>query len=422
MNTLANILSACINSAGSTSVQCKRLFCGATPGANWDQDSFSCSIALTPTNTLQAAHAIVTNPQSNVSTIYGVTPPPGVQQFTPTLSTAPDGWELALNFTQTDFNQPRGVAIDGTGNVWVVNYVAGTVTKLDPNGAKLVTSSGSGNLNNPTYAAIDTSGNAWITNLGSNTVTKLNSDGSFAINYSTTFNQPQALAIDASGNKWVTNSGFAGSGISFSVTKIDTGGTLTNYAPSGAAFSAPIGIAISSSTGNLWVTNTVSPGSISTMVSDGSSGSNFNPLGSSLKFPQDLKLDKSGNVWVANQNNSVLELNSAGSQLNNFTPSALNNPLSLVIDSGANVWVTNANGNSVVELTSGGAVAGKFTAPGAGFNTPYYIALDRSGNVWSTNNSGLGGAFSVSEMIGAAGPVVTPSQQCLINGGNVCTP
>ena len=303
------------------------------PGSELGPDSFSCSIALTPTNTLQAAHAIVTNPQSNVSTIYGVTPPPGVQQFTPTLSTAPDGWELALNFTQTDFNQPRGVAIDGTGNVWVVNYVAGTVTKLDPNGAKLITSSGSGNLNNPTYAAIDTSGNAWITNLGSNTVTKLNSDGSFAINYSTTFNQPQALAIDASGNKWVTNSGFAGSGISFSVTKIDTGGTLTNYAPSGAAFSAPIGIAISSSTGNLWVTNTVSPGSISTMVSDGSSGSNFNPLGSSLKFPQDLKLDNSGNVWVANQNNSVLELNSAGSQLNNFTPSALNNPLSLVIDS-----------------------------------------------------------------------------------------
>lgn len=95
LDTLANIIASCVNSSGPSSTQCQQLFCGATPGASWD--GASCSVTPTPDDTLEATHAVVTNPVSNANTIYTVPPPPGMTLFEPALTSAPADWTLALN-------------------------------------------------------------------------------------------------------------------------------------------------------------------------------------------------------------------------------------------------------------------------------------------------------------------------------------
>ena len=73
-------------------------------------------------------------------------------------------------------------------------------------------------------------------------------------------------------------------------------------------------------------------------------------------------------------------------------------------DAAGNAWVTNQNGNSVVALNSSGGLVGSYAPSGSNFNSPHGIAIDGSSNVWVMN----GGNNSVTEIVGAATPVVTP--------------
>src|SRR5208282_3517941 len=76
--------------------------------------------------------------------------------------------------------------------------------------------------------------------------------------------------------------------------------------------------------------------------------------------PQDVAVDGSGNIWVANcgagcggtGSGSVTELNLSASppSLPNFTGGGLNAPIGIAIDNQGNVWVSNSSGNSVTEL------------------------------------------------------------------------
>src|SRR5271170_7619102 len=118
LDTLANILAGCIESSGSSSSACAQLMCDATPG---DTYTTICSGTPSANDTMGAAHLIVTNAANNVSALYGLaaTSTP----FNPPLTAAPDGWEMALNFVPAAaaFNSPLSIAVDSSGNVFVVN-------------------------------------------------------------------------------------------------------------------------------------------------------------------------------------------------------------------------------------------------------------------------------------------------------------
>src|SRR5208282_5066024 len=148
--------------------------------------------------------------------------------------------------------------------------------------------------------------------------------------------------------------------------------------------------------------------------------SNFAPSAANFNNPEGVAIDAANNVWVTNKGgNTVTELTSSGGLAGDFAPSGadFNALLGVAIDAAGNVWVTDcgtlctAHGNkgSVIELNSSGGLVGNFTPSGAGFSAVSDVAIDAAGNVWATN----GDPDSVAELVGAARPVLTPLVACL---------
>jgi streptogramin lyase len=83
-------------------------------------------------------------------------------------------------YTGGGIEHPNGIAVDGSGNVWVTNWIGNTLSEFQGAsgahpGRALSPSSGFGadaNLHRPYGIAIDSSGNIWVSNFGSDTVTQ----------------------------------------------------------------------------------------------------------------------------------------------------------------------------------------------------------------------------------------------------------
>jgi hypothetical protein len=453
LNTLADIVARCVNSANATSLQCSELMCEATPGLTFN--GVSCSGTPTPTDTLGAAHLISVNPHNNVSNLFTLAV--HNSPFKPSLSAAPDGWEIALNYAPAGaaFNGPNWLALDASGNVFVANFNGfnggniGTVSELTASSAFTVgsnfTAVGAA-FNQPQALALDTAGNIWVSNCGtscsgsgnSGSVSELTAGSGYATgnNFAAVaalFNNPLGIALDASSNVWTVNfTGVLNTGSVSELTAASSYLTGLNFAAGGAAFSNPGSIAFDSAA-NVWVANSGSVGEL-TASSGYLIGAKFAPVGAALDAPGGITLDASSNVWLANfvgtsNLGSVSELTASSAHATglNFaaTGAAFNQSNSVAVDASGNLWVANSGGTgSVSELTAGSSYATgfNFSPSGAGLSAPFSIALDASGNVWVVNN----GNFSVTEMLGLAKPVVTPIQSCLIfevaHPGQACLP
>jgi hypothetical protein len=233
LNTLANILAACVNTAGGTAGDgsaCGILFSAANPGG---------TSATAPGETFTAAMNIAQHPALNVSTLFPLSTP--TAPFQPNLTAQPNDFTVAVKFTGGNLSSPSALAIDASNNVWVANAGSNTVTELSHLGSVLSGTGYTGSLNLPSAIAIDASDVVWVTNGGNNTVSRLNGTTGALLSGSPlsggSLNQPRSVAFDSLGNAWIANTGNA------SLTVINsTGTTLTNYSPAGAA--APIAVGV----------------------------------------------------------------------------------------------------------------------------------------------------------------------------------
>jgi streptogramin lyase len=385
INTLANILAACINSSGSSSTQCSTLFSNAKSAG---------STGTTATDTATAAINMAHNPGANIHALYtlsAASPP-----FTSALGSQPNDFTIALNFTGyglTGLSYPQAIAIDASGNAWVANYLGESVTKITSAGAGATGSPFTNGLIGPSAIAIDSTGKAWVANMDDVSVTKLNSAGAFSGNYSGgQLNGPDGIAIDGTNNAWIANY----DGPPYYMTKLPSTGGATGYA--GSSLNSPEGVAVD---GNniAWVANN-GGNNISKL-----NGGVFNNAitGNGLNEPFGIAIDHSGNVWVANNTGSISKFSNNGSGLGSYIVGSNNTPYGIAIDGSGNVWVTTGGGD-VYEFNSSGTVLSGANGYKGVTDSSGSIAIDGSGNVWVTNIE----TDNLNEFIGAATPVITP--------------
>ncbi len=133
------------------------------------------------------------------------------------------------------FNQPRGIAIDASGNVYVADTTNNTIRKISPamsattlaglagvNGA--TDGVGSAALfNNPGGLAVDGTGNIYVADTGNSSIRRISPDGAVVTIVGMSgvaglkdgtgseawLNQPRAVAMDSSGNLYVADTGNA---------------------------------------------------------------------------------------------------------------------------------------------------------------------------------------------------------------------
>jgi len=402
--SLANLLSACVNSDGTA--VCNQIFTAATPPGG-----------TAPTNTLDAALDIVRNPANKVSGLFNLIT--GIVPFQPGLSSPPADWTMTVNFNAGGINQPTAVSIDASGDVWVANY-NNVVSEYSPQGLPLVTNGySSGGLNENYGMSIDPSGNVWITNQasqggvngGQGSVTELSGANGAALSGSYGFtaggiDYPVAVTPDTNGNIWIAN--YANS----TVTLFQHPGSGINAVnvSSGAKMYFPNAIAIDAGH-NAWVSNQSIP-AVTRISEDTTQVTTY----TCCNAPDGIAVDQSGNVWVSNYGgSSISELSNAGTVLlNQETGGGLAGPQGIAIDGAGNIWVANSRTSQGGLSEFSGAnstVPGTALSPSTGLGAdasmkaPYSVAIDGSGNLWVSNLNG----GNMTEFVGLATPVATPT-------------
>jgi streptogramin lyase len=428
LDTLGNILAACVNANNSTAVP--------TSGPCYTLYSNTGSAA----NTADAAIYIAQHPASNVSNLFGLQT--SNVQFADDLPTAPKDFTVGINFSGNGFADPVDVAVDGSGDAWVTSSV-GKVSNLSSLGTHVTGSPFS--VATANYVALDSSGNAFVTSSANNYVAELTSTGapvSGTPYIFGDFSAPAAIAGDGKGDMFVANIG--GNGLLNVFGLLGDYGDLVKVAGTGSTATEQIysnsllylgaelnqlpsvnQVAVDSA-GYVWASGDGSSCIAGLLLCSGQnverlSGSNFTTAGVSFvvpgttclisscynEVPKGIAIDASNNGWVA-ISGATAKLNKITSTgtVTNYTGGGLSNPQGVAVDGAGNVWVANTGNNSVSEFTSAGtAVTGSTIGyTGGTLSVPTTLDVDESGNLWVVNSTGN----SVTEFIGMATPAVRP--------------
>jgi hypothetical protein len=413
INTLADILAPCINSASPSSTPCASLFSNAKPAAG-----------TSPTDTTAAMLDIAQNPINNVTALFGLID--ANAPFLPALSAAPNDFTLGITYTGGGLTRPGLIAIDSNGAAWVANCphcasAPGTdsIIAFSSQGAVLTGATGyTTSIHLPQGLALDASNNIWTTNLSNGVspdqIVRMSPAGTVSTGFpfnDATVSMPLGIAIDSNGNAYITN-GATNSAIEVTAAAVRTTGPVTS-----PGFLSPAGIGIDL-TGSVFAAGVGSNSILKFSGSTGAvlSGAGAGYTGGGLNQPQGIALDGAGNVWTINQTNVITILNgSSGTPVlpNGFTAS-LSQASIISIDGLNTAWISNCR-----QLCGQGAtgpdnlmhvtVAGTNLAGFQGFQDTHFAtagttAIDAAGNVWVANNTGA----SLTKMLGLAAPVSTP--------------
>ena len=398
--------------------------------------------------------------------------------------------------TGAELNTPAGLAIDPSGNVFIADFnnfvvrevtggiiytVAGSIQGFDgDNGSPL-----SALLLKPIGTAIGPSGELYIVDTNHNRVRKVLNGvittvaGTGAPGFSgdngpatsAQLNSPWGVAVDSSGDLFISDLGnsavrFVNASTGNINTVAGVGGTAGYNADSivanTALLNAPAGIALDSSK-NLYIADfgnhrirevAQATGMITTVAGTGTEGYNGDGVAATaaqLFNPVDVKLDASGNLYIADHGNNLIRKVSGGtistiagltshagtSGAGGFsgdggpaTSALLNAPFGVAFDSNGDLFIADSN-NNVIREVSGGVIetiAGNTTAgysgdlgppTGASLNSPLAVTVSSAGIIYiSDSGNNLIRAVSSSSGLVCTALVTPLSVQAGASGGS----
>jgi hypothetical protein len=445
INTIANILAACINSSGSTSSTETRTPCGKL--FNWTSNG----AATRPSDTLQAAVQMALFPSTQVNNLYNLIT--ATAPFTPYLTASPNDWTVAVAYTSSalglavDTGTLSTLDIDASGRIWFPSNASGHsgAAYFDPVSQSFNGPFNSTGLVHPQQVAIDANGYAWYNDSSAATVAGyLNSAPMTTQTASLPNTTSNALTVggDDRINVGITN------GSVFEIANISADRT---------SYSLDRGI-----------TFPFEVGSIAGDIADGDAVAIENPVTTQMRSyyvsaaPAETDIvnsnDDSGQViYTGNDYISVRSYSGTGNSNDalciysqarcfNLAGVAKNSGQGIAIDGGKNLWVAESSNGGILQvpvnsptgtdgaiyLNSSGAnniPNNEFlhgTGNGGTATMPYGIGVDATGNVWVTNagcntNDCAPGSFTLTEIVGAGFPTITPVSAQVTSGNLVGT-
>jgi len=351
------------------------------------------------------------------------------------------------------FDGPTGVAVDGAGNVYIVDHnnhtirklsAAGTVTTLagSPGVADSLDGTGAAaRFNNPTGIAVDTGGTIYVADQDNHTIRKVTAAGDVttmagsagipgsvdATGGAARFNFPAAVAVDAAGNVYVADSN------NQTIRKITATGAVTTLAGTAGArgntdgagavarFSNPAAVAVDAAD-NLYVAdhdnNTIrkvtGSGVVTTLAGTAGATGSTDGAGTAARFrsPSGVTADRNGTLYVADQDNSTIRKITATGAVTTLAGSAtqlgsddgagtvarFRSPAGVGIDAAGNVYVADQDNSLVRKITAAGSVTtlagavgqvGAADGPGAiaRFSFPAGVATDAAGDLYVADSN-----------------------------------
>jgi sugar lactone lactonase YvrE len=352
--------------------------------------------------------------------------------------------------TAAQLNQPMGLALDAAGNLYIADYANHVVRRVDPAG-HISTVAGNNTLgpgysgdnatatdaqlNQPAGLAIDSSGNLFIADSGNHVIRKVDSShniitvaglcaappcsGGFGGDNgpatSALLNTPMAVAVDGASNLYIADYG------NHRIRRIDNGtGNITTIAGDGTAdYSGEGGAATAArlnhpsavlrdTAGVLYIADRDNDvvrridtlGNISTVAgnhSPGFSGDGGAATSAKLSGPIALAIDKAGDLYIADHYNNVLRrvdihgvittvagnaAAASGYAGDNgpATGAKMNGPHGVVIDSDGVLYTADLHNNVVREVDVTAAILGFGPLPVGQTSPSKKIAISNVGS------------------------------------------
>ena len=316
--------------------------------------------------------------------------------------------------TEAFLTSPRGVAVDGHGNLYIADTENHRVRRIDAESGIIITIAGSGEegyggdegpateakLNWPTGVAVDDSGNVYIADRNNERVRRVDTDGIITTFAGTgewgydsdedggpatqaLLNWPADVALDINGDLYIADE------YNNRIRKVDAEGIITTV----AGMKRP----------------TLEVGEEEEEETNENVGDHGPATSALLNRPTGVALDKEGNLYIADRNNHrVRKVNAegiittiAGMADEGFsgdegpaTSAQLDSPSGVAVDEGGYIFIADTGNNRIRQIDpdglittlAGGEDGDNGSDTGGQLAAPRDVALDSDGNLYVTDS------------------------------------